>query len=113
MKIHDIEFREVDRARFEEVRSGLKSVETRAVNEKYESIEEGDEIRFICGQDSFSKKVRKIYYWPTIEAMLAEMPVAKMMPGLVTVEEVRKRYATYPGYLEKIAEKGIQGFELA
>lgn len=112
MNIHDLEFREVDRARFEEVRSGLKSVETRAANEKYQSIEEGDEIHFICGQDSFSKKVRKIYYWPTIKAMLAEVPIEKMMPGLVTVEEAKKRYATYPDYLDKIAEKGIQGFEL-
>ncbi|MBL8158084.1 hypothetical protein JNK62_00910 [bacterium] len=74
---------------------------------------EGDDIQFICGSDSFSRKVRKIYFWPTVEAMLAEVPIAKVMPGLLTVEQVKNRYASYPRYLEKIEAKGILGFELS
>lgn len=105
-------FREVDRARFEEVHSGLKQVETRAGTEKYRLIKAGDEIIFKCGDDSFSKKVAKVYHWPSIEAMLAEVPLKNVMPDLDTIEQVRARYASYPNYSEKINTFGLLGFEL-
>lgn len=112
MKIHTLKFEEVDRARFNEVRDGTKKIETRAMNEKYDSIEQGDEIMFTCGEDHFTKKVSKTYHWPTVEAMLIEVPLDKVMPGLLTVEEAKNRYSTYPGYMEKIEKGGILGFEL-
>ncbi len=87
-------FREVDHARFEEVRSGIKTVETRAATEKYRAVQVGDEITFACGDDTFTKKVAKVYLWPTIE-------------------QVRERYASYPDYAEKLKEFGIIGFELS
>ena len=105
-------FRAVDRARFEEVRSGVKVVETRAATPKYQSINVGDAIKFSCGGDTFSKKVIKKYHWPTIGEMLAEIPLKSAFPDLETVEQVRTRYASYPGYEEKIKEFGIVGFEL-
>lgn len=105
-------FREVDRARFEEVRSGPKAVETRAGGPKYQGVKAGDEITFSCGDDRFAKKVSKVYHWPSIEAMLAEVPLKRIMPDLDTIEQVRARYAGYPGYEEKIKEFGILGFEL-
>lgn len=46
------------------------------------------------------------------EAMLAEVPLKKVMPALDTIEEVRERYASYSGYSEKIQQFGIIGFEL-
>jgi ASC-1-like (ASCH) protein len=76
------------------------------------AIEHGDEIVFTCGKDYFSKKVNRIYHWPTVEAMVAEVPLTIIMPGLLTVEEARGRYSTYPGYMEKIEKGGIFGFEL-
>lgn len=62
-------FREVDRARFEEVRSGIKAVETRAATPKYQSINIGDELQFSCGGDTFSKKVIKKFHWPSATGM--------------------------------------------
>lgn len=105
-------FREVDRDRFEEVRNGAKVIETRAGTEKYRSIKIGDEVTFTCGNDSFSKKVTKEYHWSTIEVMLIEVPLKKVMLDLETVDQVRERYASYPNYKEKIAKFGIVGFEL-
>ena len=106
-------FREVDRERFEEVRSGLKAIETRAGAEKYQAVQVGDEIKFKCGGDIFEKKVIKKYHWPTIEAMLAEVPLKRVMPELDTIEQAKARYASYPNYTEKIEKYGILGFELA
>ena len=105
-------FREIDRDRFEEVRSGVKAIETRAGTEKYRAVKIGDEVTLTCGDDSFSKKVTKTYHWSSIEAMLADIPLKKAMPDLETAEQVRERYASYPGYGEKINKFGIAGFEL-
>jgi ASC-1-like (ASCH) protein len=106
-------FREVDRARFDEVQSGQKTIETRAATEKYKAIKVGDEITFACGSDTFTKKVAKIYHWPSIEAMLAEVPLSRVMPDLQTIEQVQERYASYPGYEEKIKDLGILGLLLS
>jgi ASC-1-like (ASCH) protein len=105
-------FREVDKARFDEIKDGRKAIETRAGTPKYQVVKVGDVLTFSCGEDSFSKTVAKIYHWPTIEEMLAEVPLKKVMPEVNTIEEVRARYASYPRYEEKITEFGILGFEL-
>lgn len=44
--------------------------------------------------------------------MLAEVPLKHVMPDLSTPDQVKARYATYPGYDTKIPELGIVGFEL-
>jgi hypothetical protein len=36
----------------------------------------------------------------------------KIMPSVGSVEEMKKRYASYPDYEEKIVEFGLLGFEL-
>lgn len=106
------EFREIDRDRFEEVRSGIKKVETRAGKEKYLSVAVGDVVTFTCGADSFTKKVTKRYHWAGIEEMLAEIPLKDIMPDLDTLEQVKARYASYPDYVDHIPKFGILGFML-
>jgi ASC-1-like (ASCH) protein len=87
-------FREVDRARFDEVRNGPKEIETRAAGGKYEHIKAGDELTFSCGSDTFTKKVVQAYHWPSLEVMLAEVPLGRVMPDLTTIEQVKERYAS-------------------
>ncbi len=112
MTTHVLEFRTVDKERFEEIRRGDKTIETRAASDTNRVIEEGDEIEFVCGEERFSKKVAKKYHWPSIEAMLAEVSLKNIMPGVETIEQVKARYDSYPNYLEKIEKFGILGFEL-
>lgn len=105
-------FNEADRHNFDDVRSGVKTVETRAAAPKYMAVQVGDEITLACGSDTLTKRVVKKYHWPSIEAMLAEVPLKHVMPDLSTPDQVKARYATYPGYDTKIPELGIVGFEL-
>lgn len=105
-------FRAVDRARFEELRDGVKSIETRAGDAKYQDIKAGDEVTLSCGEDTFTKKVTKRYSWLSIEAMLADVDIKRVMPGLQTIEQIKERYYSYPEYKEKIAAFGLVGFEL-
>lgn len=106
-------FEEVDRHNFEDVRNGVKTIETRAATEKYQAVQVGDEITLQCGADTITKKVTKKFTWPTIEAMFEEVPLKRVMPDLDTIDQVRARYNSYPNYTEKLKQHGIVGFELA
>lgn len=110
MKTWTLVFREVDKDRFEEMRSGIKVIETRAATPKYRSIAVGDEIKFTCAGDSFYKTISKKYHWPSVDEMVEEMPFKEIMPNVNSVEEMKKVYSSYPGYNEKIKEFGILGF---
>lgn len=112
MKNWTLVFRAVDKASFEDLKSGVKSLETRAATPKYQKVEVGDQFTFTCAEDSFSKTVTKKQHWPSLEAMFAEIPFKRVSPDLDTVEAAIARYYTYPGYKEKIREHGILGFEL-
>ena len=84
MGIPILKFREVDKERFEEIKNGVKAIETRAGTKEYQSIEAGGEIKFVCGNDVFSKKILRKYHWSTIEDMLTEVPIKKVMPTTTT-----------------------------
>ena len=62
MKNHTLIFRSVDRHNFEEMRKGIKSIETRAATIKYQSVQEGDTLTFVCDGDRFTKMVVKKYH---------------------------------------------------
>ena len=112
MKNWTLRFREVDRDNFEEVRSGSKAIETRAASVKYRPIVAGDTLTFACGKDKFQKVITKVYHWPSIDAMVKEVPFKKIMPSINSIEDMKKSYASYPGYAEKIREHGLLGFVL-
>ena len=112
MKTWTLRFRQVDNARFEEVKSGLKSIETRATTIKYQPIKKGDTITFVCGKERFVKEITNVYHFPSPEAMVKKLSMQKIMPLVTSIEEMKKRYYSYPGYEEKIKEHGILAFEL-
>ena len=59
MKTWTLRFRAIDKKNFEELRSGIKAVETRAASVKYQPIKKGDVLIFTCGKDRFSKTITK------------------------------------------------------
>jgi ASC-1-like (ASCH) protein len=111
MKKWTLRFRAVDKKNFEELRSGIKPIETRAASVKYRPMAIGDEIKFICGSDSFVRKISKRHQWPSIDAMVEDVSFKKIMPSVDSVAAMKKVYASYPGYIEKIQKDGILGFE--
>lgn len=113
MKTWTVRFREVDKARFEEVRSGKKLYETRAATVKYASIQEGDVMKFVCGNESFEKKIGQKFHFKTVDELFEVLPLKKVMPDIDSVEDAKARYATYPDYPAKIKEHGLFAFEFA
>ncbi|KKQ78129.1 MAG: hypothetical protein A3A96_00445 [Candidatus Zambryskibacteria bacterium RIFCSPLOWO2_01_FULL_39_39] len=112
MKTWTLRFRAVDKKNFDELRSGIKAVETRAATIKYQPIEKGDTLIFVCGKDKFSKTISKKTHFKSIDAMFRKIPYKKIMPDLSSKEEAKKRYYSYPNYKEKIKEFGLLAFEL-
>ena len=90
----------------------MKSVETRAATIKYQPIKAGDTLTFVCGEDSFAKRIVKKQHFKTVEAMAKKIPLKKIMPAIDSVAAMKERYASYPGYEEKIREHGLFAFEL-
>ena len=112
MKNWTLRFRVVDKKNFDEVKNGVKSIETRAGTIKYQPIEVGDTLTFVCGQNRCVKKITKKFHWKNIDAMVKEVNFKKVMPSVKSVDEMKKVYASYPDSEKKIKEHGLLGFEL-
>lgn len=112
MKNWTLRFRVIDKQNFDEIKQGRKLIETRAGTIKYQPIRVGDMLTFVCGQERCVKKISKRFHWSSIDAMLKEVDLKKIMPLVRSVEEMKKSYASYSGYEEKIKEHGLLGFEL-
>lgn len=113
MKSHTLRFRAVDKKNFEEVRSGLKPIETRAATVKYVPIEVGDQLIFSCDGEKFSKRVIKKEHFKSIDEMVKKIPFKNIMPAAESIDEMKKIYSSFSGYDEKIKEFGILAFTLA
>ena len=57
MAKHILKFRQADKDIFKDIRSGRKTVETRAGTVKFRNIKSEKTVIFICGKDKFEKKV--------------------------------------------------------
>jgi len=113
MKSYTLRFRAADKTIFDEMKSGVKSIETRAATVKYKPIEAGDILVCVCGTERFSKRIARKRHFPSVDALLKDIDFKKIMPSLASVDEVRKAYSSYPGYEAKIKESGIFAFDLA
>src|SRR5690349_148874 len=112
MKNWTLRLRKTDTEIFNDIRTGRKSVETRAATKRYLPVAAGDTLTFVCGKDRFTKTITKRFHWKSITAMLKEVPFQKIMPSVGSVENLKKAYASYPGYKEKLRKYGLLGFKL-
>jgi ASC-1-like (ASCH) protein len=108
-----VRFRAGDKTQFKELQTGRKSVETRAATARYQNVKKGDMLVVICGKDKVSKTIKRVRYFKTIDGMLRAVPFKKIMPWLTSRKDVKKAYAGYTGYDDKIKEFGLVAFELA
>jgi len=112
MKSWTLRFRVEDKKNFDEVESGVKSIETRAGTVKYQPIEIGDALTFVCGKNKCVKRIVKKFHWKSINAMVKDVGIKKVMPSVRSLAEMKKIYASYPDYEKKIKENGLLGFEV-
>ena len=112
MGTHQIKFRAVDRDIFEAIKSGRKTVETRAATPKYRQIKRGDVLRFTCGQDQYEKRVKSVRHFAGLDELVKVGWLPRVLPGETTLKAAEKRIFSFTGYREKISEYGLLGFTL-
>src|SRR3989344_5482859 len=111
-KKYTLRFRAVNKDIFDAIKSGKKTVETRAATVKYKDIQAGDSLVLICGTQRFEKKIKKATIFKSIPAMLRKYKIKQIMPKLSTQKELEVSCYSYPGYKEKIKNFGIIALEL-
>ena len=107
-----IRFRVKDGRNFDEIASGTKAIETRAATAKYKKVRVGDTLVIVCGKHRLDKKVKKVEHFKSIDAMIKKIPFRKVMPSVASVTEMKKVYASYSGYKEKLDKLGIVAWAL-
>jgi ASC-1-like (ASCH) protein len=112
MKKYTLKFRAVDRDGWESLADGRKMVETRAATEKYRPIMAGDVLILTCGQNRIEKTIKELRHYSSVDEMLDQIAYKKIWPAAQSVEDLRRKYASFPGYEKKIAQFGIIAFEL-
>lgn len=111
-KAFRLRFREVNRDIFDAIRSGRKTIETRAATVRYQKIKKGDRVILVCGKDLFEKKVIDVAIFKSIDALLKKYKVRQINPNVKTEEDLRELYYSFPGYREKIKKHGLVAIEL-
>ncbi len=120
-KTSGIELSFRNRKIFEAIKSGSKTIETRALNPEepdryFGNIKGGDQIILNYKQgeyilESLKSKVKAARRYKTIEELLAKEKMSKIFPGKNI--DYKKSYSDLvPGNLEKISKNGIIAFEL-
>lgn len=94
------------------MRAGNKKIETRAGTSKNTKIQIGDMLKFVCGKESFEKKVAEIKHFKNIKAILKEYKPQEINPKLKTEGETIDMYYSFPNYRDKIKKHGLVAFEL-
>ena len=112
MSKYTLKFRATNKSIFLDIKSGKKSVETRAASERYKDIKAGDIVVLVCGKERFGKKVKKARMFKSIKALLKTYPIKKIMPHFSTEKELQNACYSYPGYKEKIQKYGLIALEL-
>lgn len=111
-KIFTLRIRRVNKDIFEAIKLGKKKVETRASSPKYSEIKAGDVLVFVCGEDRFEKRVKKVGKFKNIKALLKNYKPQDINSKTKSLEESEKVYYSFPSYREKIKKYGLVAFEL-
>ncbi|OGN02854.1 MAG: hypothetical protein A2657_02160 [Candidatus Yanofskybacteria bacterium RIFCSPHIGHO2_01_FULL_44_110b] len=92
MPKYTLRFRAVNKDIFLNIKSGRKTVETRAASEKYRNIQSGDSVVLVCGKDRFQKKVKKAKIFTTVRSLLRSYNLKRIMPELNSEKNGKKNY---------------------
>ena len=112
MPKYTLRFRAVNKDIFLNIKSGRKTVETRAASEKYRNIQSGDSVVLVCGKDRFQKKVKKAKIFTTVRSLLRSYNLKRIMSELNSEKEWQEELYKYPNYKEKIKKFGLIALEL-
>lgn len=97
---------------FSFIKDGIKSVEGRKNSPTYSSLEVGDLIEFINGDEHFTARVVELRTYATLEEYLLDVTYQKAVPGVTSLEEAINIYLQWSAQ-EEIERYGFLGIFIA
>ena len=107
MKKHILRFRKTDKGIFDNIKKGLKTIETRVATTKFCNIKNEDILVFLCDGKKFTKEVIEVKHFQSIKKMAKDLDIKKIMPQISSLKEMKAVYYCFPGYKEKIKKFGL------
>lgn len=107
-----LNIREVNRNIFNMIKSGKKTIETRAATRKFNKIIVGDSLIFKCGKDRLEKEVLDKHTFKSIDDLLKTLDLKEIMPHLTSAKEAKNVWYSFPKYEEKIEKHGLVAFRM-
>lgn len=104
---HILRFRAGDKYVWLAIKNGVKKVETRAGTPRYQKVAVGDELEFVCDGKKFTKKIKKVEHFTSVASLLKKYQPHQINPKAKTAAELRKMYASFSGYTEKLKTFGL------
>jgi len=108
-----IRFRMVNRDIFLAIKNGTKRIETRAATKKYQNLQKGNILVFVCGKRKFKKQVKSVEYFLSVKSLVKKYKPSAINPNAHSEKELNDMYDKFPGYKEKIKEFGIVAWKLS
>ena len=105
-------FKAGDYDNFSDIKTGLKSIETRAGTGPYQKIKKGDILTITCRGEVIRKTVNKIEHFRSVQDVFDSPDFEKILPGVSSLKEAESIYYGFTGYKEKIAKYGLLAFYL-
>ena len=97
---------------FQQIRSGLKTVEGRIAKEKFCSFREGQILEFISEDDSLRTRILELKQFPTFKDLLEHYGLKTCLPDLDCLEAGVKIYHSFPNYKENESKFGVIGIKI-
>jgi len=107
-----LRFRAINCSTFRAIRDGRKTVETRAASVRYRNVSPSDVLVLVCGKKRLEKKIRRVAYFKTLDAMFRKILYTDISPDAPSLAAARQEYDLYTGYREKIKKYGLMAFYL-
>lgn len=111
-KIHILKIRKANEDIFRAIKNGRKKIETRAAIPKYTKVETGDALKFVCGENSSTKRVKSVKIFRTIKTLLKTYKSQEISPSIKTEKDLEKMYYSFPNYKKKLKKYGLIAFKL-
>lgn len=103
---------------FERIRSGEKTIETRALNGAtsrkayYGDIKQGDTVEFVCNGECLSRRIGLVRKYRDFEKYLVSEDLGNILGPGTDIDKARKIHYSFPGYEDRLQKYGIVAFEL-
>jgi len=97
---------------FQQIQSGLKTVEGRIAKDKFCSLREGQVLEFVSENARLRTRILELKQFPTFKNLLEHYGLKTCLPALDCLEEGVNVYHSFPNYKQNESKFGVIGIKI-